>query len=165
MAKTHPLGFARQDLLQLRRGGGPILSSSAPSQFLALSRWHHQCLGGQLFPEPPMQKLRAMDLTVIAAFLQSCRCCEGAASLVPSMAHDRRDWRESFTDAQIPGETSRAAQPQPCVSQQCEFFLKVIFCPTICSHLKDSKPQGVYPVLCSDIWIPPPVSNLSFTSA
>jgi len=37
VAKIHSLGLARRDLLQLHRGGGHILSSSARGLFLAPS--------------------------------------------------------------------------------------------------------------------------------
>lgn len=70
----------------------------------------------------------------MTAFLQSCRCSKGAASnLFASVAHNRRDLIESFTDAQIAGGL---AELLPCLSQLCEFFLKVIFCPAIALSLK-----------------------------
>lgn len=161
VAKTHALSLARQDFLQLRRGGRPILSSSASGQFLAPSS--HWCLGGKLLPEPHVQKLSAMGLTLITAFLQSCRCPEGATgNLVPSMAPGRRDWTESFRDALIPGQTSRPTQPRPCMSQLCECSPEVIFC--LCAlSLKIPNPRASIHSPVS-IFVAPPVSNLWFTS-
>lgn len=132
-------------VLQLHRGGYfSSWSSSATVQFLGPPS--HWCLEGQLLPESHMQKLRAMDLTLITAFMQSRNCHEGAiGNLVLSMAQNRRDWTKSFRDAQIPRDTSRATHAQTCMSRLCKFFLKAIFCRTICSHLKDPKSQGVCP--------------------
>lgn len=149
VAKTHALSLARQDLLQLCRGGGPILSSSASGQFLAPSS--HWCLGGQLLPEPHVQKLSAMDLTLITAFLQSCRCPEGATgNLVPSMAQDRRDWTESFKRCSHT-RADQQSHSAPTLHVPAMWMLPRGHLLSVCSQLKDPKPQGTYPLPCFNI--------------
>lgn len=65
-------------------------------------------------------------------------------------------------DALVPGQTSRATQPQPCMSQLCECSPEVIFC--LCAlSLKIPNPRAPIHSHVS-IFVARTVSNLWFTS-